>query len=165
MPLPPAAVRTPAHTRRQQIDGYRRADGLWDIEGHLTDLKGYTVDNRERGAIPPGEPIHAMAVRLTLDGAYVVRDIAVTVDGAPYAACSGAAPGYRALVGETVGLSWARRVRAVMGRDGACPHLSGLLTAMGPVAWQTIAPVYARAAGAQSADAPGGCHARPRSTG
>ena len=33
MPLSPPAPREPIHPRRYQFDGYRRADGLWDIEG------------------------------------------------------------------------------------------------------------------------------------
>ena len=27
------------HHRRYSFDGDRRADGLWDVEGHLTDTK------------------------------------------------------------------------------------------------------------------------------
>ena len=39
MPLSPAPPRQPVHDRRVRCQGYRRADGLWDIEGHLTDTK------------------------------------------------------------------------------------------------------------------------------
>ena len=38
MPLPSPAPRTHIHARTVRLDGYRRADGLWDIEGHLTDV-------------------------------------------------------------------------------------------------------------------------------
>ncbi len=38
MPLsPPAASREHIHTRVVECRGYRRDDGLWDIEGHITD--------------------------------------------------------------------------------------------------------------------------------
>ena len=39
MPLSPAAPREHIHTRTVTCRGYRRKDGLWDIEGHLVDVK------------------------------------------------------------------------------------------------------------------------------
>ncbi|HEX9684589.1 MAG TPA: DUF2889 domain-containing protein, partial [Burkholderiales bacterium] len=42
MPLPISAVeRELTHTRRVRYEGYKRADGLWDIEAHLTDVKNH----------------------------------------------------------------------------------------------------------------------------
>ena len=35
MPLPESALREQLHTRRIECRGYRREDGLWDIEGTL----------------------------------------------------------------------------------------------------------------------------------
>ena len=37
--LPPAQARTLSHTRAVTYHGYRRDDGLWDIEAHLHDSK------------------------------------------------------------------------------------------------------------------------------
>jgi hypothetical protein len=42
MPLSTSADREPLHTRSITCRGYRRADGLWDIEGHLRDVKDYS---------------------------------------------------------------------------------------------------------------------------
>ena len=67
MPLSPAAPRQHIHTRIVDCRGYRRADGLWDIEGHITDVKTYDFGNHFRGAIAAGTPVHDMWVRLTLD--------------------------------------------------------------------------------------------------
>ena len=39
MPLSPPVSRSPVHTRRIECRSYRRDDGLFDIEGHLTDRK------------------------------------------------------------------------------------------------------------------------------
>ena len=40
MPLSVTPVsRIRKHTRSVRFDGYARADGLWDIEAHLTDVK------------------------------------------------------------------------------------------------------------------------------
>ena len=49
-PAPAAAI----HHRRIDCRGYRRADGLWDIEGHLTDAKSYPFINSFRGEVAPG---------------------------------------------------------------------------------------------------------------
>ena len=73
--LPSPAPRERLHTRRYEFNGYRRADGLWDIEGRMTDVKSYGFDNDYRGRIGPEEPLHDMRIRLTLDDDFVVRDI------------------------------------------------------------------------------------------
>ena len=63
MPLSPPQPREHMHTRDITCTGYRRADGLWDIEGHLTDTKTYAFTNDERGEVPPGVPVHEMRIR------------------------------------------------------------------------------------------------------
>jgi hypothetical protein len=83
MALSPPAEREPLHRRACDIRGYRRADGLWDIEGRLTDTKTYAFPNEWRGEIASGEPIHDMWIRLTVDDDFVVRDIEVVTDAGP----------------------------------------------------------------------------------
>jgi hypothetical protein len=39
MPLEPKVARAPLHRRAIEIQGYKREDGLYDIEGHLVDTK------------------------------------------------------------------------------------------------------------------------------
>ena len=67
MPLPVSNVeRELRHTRRVRFEGYKRADGLWDIEAHLTDVKNH--DNpMKAGVRRAGQPIHEMWLRLTID--------------------------------------------------------------------------------------------------
>ena len=48
------------HSRDIILRGYRRADGLYDIEAQLTDTKSYGSANRDRGYIQAGEPVHAL---------------------------------------------------------------------------------------------------------
>ena len=62
-------TRSLLHKRSVDCYGYLRDDGLYDIEGHLIDVKTYTVEELDRGPIPPGEPIHEMWLRLTIDNA------------------------------------------------------------------------------------------------
>src|SRR5436190_836850 len=67
MPLPePTAPRTPLHHRTIEIRGWKRDDGLYDIEGHLLDRKA--VDFKlASGVRTPGEPIHSLWLRITVD--------------------------------------------------------------------------------------------------
>ena len=51
MPLPVTEVeRELRHTRRVRYEGYKRADGLWDIEAHLTDVKNHDFHAEDRRA-------------------------------------------------------------------------------------------------------------------
>jgi hypothetical protein len=45
--------------------GYQREDGMWDIEGHLRDIKGYAFESEWRGKVEEGTPVHDMWIRLT----------------------------------------------------------------------------------------------------
>ena len=67
MPLSNAAPRKHIHTRKIDCRGYRRDDGLWDIEGTLVDTKTYSFGNEDRAGIAAGEPFHEMHIRLTID--------------------------------------------------------------------------------------------------
>jgi hypothetical protein len=60
MPLSPPPERELLHSRDIVLRGYRRTDGLYDIEAQLTDTKSYGSANRDRGYIEAGEPIHGM---------------------------------------------------------------------------------------------------------
>jgi hypothetical protein len=83
MPLTPPQPREAIHTRAIEINGYRRADGLYDIEAHLTDTKTFGQTNYDRGYIPAGEPIHDMWLRLTIDDTMHVVDVDAVSDKTP----------------------------------------------------------------------------------
>ena len=74
MPLTTAASRKLIHTRDIRCQGYKRDDGLWDIEGQITDTKSYSFDNQDRGRVGAGTPVHNMLVRLTVDDNLIVGD-------------------------------------------------------------------------------------------
>ena len=61
------AKRDLKHNRVIEGKGYKRDDGLWDVEVFLVDSKTYSFENMHRGYISAGEPLHDMAVRLTLN--------------------------------------------------------------------------------------------------
>ena len=144
MPLPPPVEREQQHCRQYDFRGYRRADGLRDIEGHLTDTKTYGFDNDHRGRIEAGDPIHNMWIRLTIDEELLIHDIeAVTADG-PYATCPAITPNFKKIKGERIGAGWRQRVRAKLGGTEGCTHLVEMLGAMATVAFQTLYPTWAR---------------------
>ena len=144
MPLSPPVEREHLHTRAYAFRGYRRADGLWDIEGHLTDTKAYSFPNEWRGEIASGEPIHDMSIRLTLDDDFVVRDIEVVTDAAPFRTCSGITPNFAVVKGQRVGPGWHRTIRRLLGGVQGCPHQVEMLGALATVAFQTIYPYRTR---------------------
>ena len=103
MPLSSAAVdRSRLHVRAVTYEGYRRDDDLFDIEGHLTDVKDhdYTLLTGVRRA---GEPVHDMWIRLTIGRDYFIRAIEVRTDEMPYpGACDLITPAYDKLVGASL---------------------------------------------------------------
>jgi len=63
MPLPLQDVeRELTHTRRVRFEGYKRADGRWDIEAHLSDIKNHDF-HLQTGVRRAGQPIHEMWLR------------------------------------------------------------------------------------------------------
>ena len=87
MPLSPPASRKHLHTRTVTCYGYQRDDGLWDIEGHLVDVKTYGFDNDHRGVVNAGEPVHEMWLRLSIDDDLEIQECEAVTDHAPYAMC------------------------------------------------------------------------------
>lgn len=136
--LPPPAPRRPLHTRQVTCTGFLRDDGLWDIEGVLLDTKSYTYDDRERGMLAPGRPMHHMAARLTVDNDLVVREAVADMPGLPFEYCAGSTLGFSALPGATLGAGWRGAVDKAIGGTRGCTHMRELLYAMATAAFQTI---------------------------
>ncbi len=138
MPLSPASQREPAHTRVVTCRGFRRADGLWDIEGHLCDTKSKDIEDYGRGRLPAGEPVHEMWIRMTVDGSLTIRAIEAVTDAGPYPVCPAIAVNFQRLVGLTVGPGWRRKVHERVGGVQGCTHLVELLSPVATTAYQTI---------------------------
>ena len=141
MPLPTPVERDHLHTRRIRCEGFKRADGLWDLEGRLTDTKSYDFDSRMRGRLRASEKVHLMRMRLTLDDDFVVREVHVSIDEHPYPACPGITPDYQQLVGLRVGPQWSREVREMFAGVKGCLHLTELADSLAHMAFQTMGPL------------------------
>jgi hypothetical protein len=131
-------AREAQHFRDYQFAGYRRADGLFDIEGRMTDRKSYAFPSEWRGRIEEGEPIHDMRIRLTLDEGFVIHDVECVTAAGPYEICPAITPAFAALKGERVGRGWSRVLREKFGGRNGCVHHVEMLRAMATVAFQTL---------------------------
>ena len=138
MPLSPPADREPLHRRLIDCRGYRRKDGLWDVEGHLVDTKTYSFPNHDRGQIHAGEPLHEMWVRLTIDDDMVVQDIEAVTDHGPYRVCPDATSKFADLRGLRIAPGWNQAVKQRLGGVNGCTHLVELLGPVATVAYQTL---------------------------
>jgi hypothetical protein len=154
MPLsPPVADRRHLHTRQLTMQGFERPDGLFDIEGQLTDTKPYSFDNFDRGRVEAGEPLHGMWIRLTVDENLVIRACEAVSDYTPYAICPQVAPNFARLAGVTIGPGFTRAVKERLGGVEGCTHLREMLAQMATVAFQSIQPVRRRQRETQAGDA------------
>jgi hypothetical protein len=139
MPLPKAAPRKRIHTREIICEGFLRDDGLWDIEGSIKDSKTYSFDNRDRGGVAAGEPVHWMRARLTVDDDLVVQEAHVITEAGPHTICSDIAPSYEALKGLPIKAGWRKAVLEKVGGVAGCTHITDLLLGPLPVtAYQTV---------------------------
>ena len=144
MPLPEPVEREAIHGREIRCRGFRRADGLWDIEGRMIDTKDYGFDSVYRGRMEAGMPVHDMWMRLTLDEQLVVQDIAVSSDAHPFPNCAEIEPAYRTLVGTALRPGWTKLVKDRLGGVAGCTHLTRLAQELSVVAMQTIMPLRSR---------------------
>lgn len=139
MPLPaPTDDRTLLHTRRIVCEGYERRDGMYDIEGWLTDIKTYAEQSIDGPAVPPGQPVHGMRVRLTVDMTYTIRDAVAAMEHTPSRICGDVAPNVARLIGVPVIGGFRKKVTELIGGIEGCTHVNALLTQVATVALQTI---------------------------
>ena len=143
MPLPAPAPREEIHHRKIDLRGYRRTDGLLDVEATIVDTKSYAFTLESGGRhLQPGDALHSMTLRLTFDESYVVQEAVAVTDASPHASiCPGASAAVANLKGLAMAAGWNRAVRERMGGAKGCTHELELLGQMATVAFQTLAPL------------------------
>jgi hypothetical protein len=85
--------------------------------------------------------VHGMAIRLTVDDAMKITDVAVVMAAAPFPECQQAKPPMSRLIGCTLGSGWRKAIDQALGGTQGCAHLRELLFNMATAAYQTI-PLY-----------------------
>jgi len=132
MPLSTPVPRKHLHSRNIECKGYEREDGLWDIEAHLVDSKTYTFENKERGTIASGDPVHDMWISLTVDEELTIQKAEATTDKGPFSICRDVNTQFKLLEGLQIAPGWRKAVFGKMGGTQGCTHLNDLL--IGPLA-------------------------------
>jgi hypothetical protein len=128
----------PLHRRSLELNGFRRGDGRYVIEGRLTDMREDGFANPWRGELAPGEQLHAMQARVVIDADLMICELALDSQAHPYPGVCGQAPGaYAGLIGQSMAGGFRKRLTAAVGRASGCTHLTDLLLAMATVAYQT----------------------------
>lgn len=163
MPLSAAAPRKLIHTRTVQCQGYEREDGLWDIEATLVDVKAVPHSRRHGGVDrKPGEPVHSMLLRVTIDLDMIVHDVEAQMEASPYPICPEITGNFKRLIGLRIGPGWRREIAARVGGTEGCTHLVELLGPLGTTAFQATGRAReARNAGKPVTKKPyqiGSCH-------
>jgi hypothetical protein len=140
MPLSePKVAREGLHRRNITIRGYKRADGLFDIEGHLHDSKDYDFKVAS-GARKAGEPVHSMWLRITIDKKLHIVDAEASTDAMPYAGyCDAITPDYKKLIGLVIRPGFTNRVKELFGGTKGCTHITELVGTLATAAFQTLA--------------------------
>ncbi len=135
----PSVARTRMHLRNVRLEGYKRADGLWDIEARLVDTKDQDYP-MSSGLLKAGSAVHDMWVRVTIDGKMNVLEAAACTDAAPYMGyCDSNPPDYARIVGLNLFHGFHKAVKDMFGSTRGCAHLSELLMFLPTVALQTFA--------------------------
>lgn len=139
MALPEPVKRIHRHTRAIDIRGYEREDGLWDIEGVISDHKpehyGHMDERRADGMV------HKMWIRMTIDTEFLIHDVAAWSEITPYLTCQEVAPNFKALIGLRIGPGFNRKCKERVGGTRGCTHMVELLPQMATTAMQTIWPL------------------------
>jgi hypothetical protein len=141
MPLPSSVPREELHLRRYELRGYRRDDGLYDIESRMTDTKSQPLTLQSGRVVDTGEPIHDMWIRVVIDGELNVVDVVAATDSSPFDICHEATATLQSIKGMRIAAGWTMAVKGRLAGKKGCTHLTEMLLPLATVAFQTLAPV------------------------
>ncbi|MBV1789229.1 DUF2889 domain-containing protein [Marinobacterium sp. D7] len=136
MPLSEPVERQLSHTRQVSCRGYKRTDGLWDIEAYLLDTKSFNMDMHEGGLLPAGAPLHEMAIRITVDLDLNILEAEAVMDHTPFRMCPNIADRYKLLKGLQIAPGFTRKTRELFSGTQGCTHLLELLGPLATTAFQ-----------------------------
>ena len=136
MPLTAPTARKLLHNRAISLQGYEREDGQFDVEAEIIDTKtyGFNTDDRD---IAPGEPLHHMLARITVNQEMVITQAEASTESGPFAICGGGALTFGRLEGLTIKPGFLRAANERLGGTIGCTHIRELLQQMATVAFQT----------------------------
>lgn len=134
-----AGARRRTHTRTVTLEGWKREDGLWDLEARLIDVKDFDC-TLASGVRPAGAPVHEMRVTVTIDKWMNIVAASASSEAVPYpGGCEAIAPAYERLAGMNLMQGFRRTVAEMFDGARGCSHLTELLLAIPSAAIQTMA--------------------------
>lgn len=137
-----AITRDELHFRRIDLRGFRRSDGLFEVEGRVTDTKPHDLRPASGGRwVPANQPIHDMTVRLVFDDELRVHGVETSTQAAPYSRCPEGGRALQSLTGLRMASGWSVEVRRRLGGARSCTHLMELLIPMATAAIQSLSAV------------------------
>ena len=139
MPLSDPAERDLLHARDITLYGYKRSDGLFDVDATIEDTKAYAFTLQDRGEITPGMPLHRMLARMTYDRSMTITAFEADTEYGPFLICPAAAPLFASLAGLSIKPGFLRAANERIGGTHGCTHIRELLQQMATVAFQTLA--------------------------
>ena len=142
-PFPPRSdasiTREELHFRRIDMRGFQRSDGLFEVEGRVTDRKPRDFVPASGGpAKPAGEPVHDMGVRLVYDEQLRVHEVHTFTNAAPYGHCPEGGRALQSIKGLRMTSGWSKEVRNRLRGATSCTHLMELLIPMATTAFQSL---------------------------
>ena len=131
-------TREELHFRRIDMRGFRRSDGLFEVEGRVVDRKPHNHEPILGRPVPAGAAMHDMGVRLVFDDDLMVHNLQTFTDAAPYEACPAGGLALQELKGLRMTSGWSSEVRSRLAGARSCTHLMQLLIPLATVAFQSL---------------------------
>lgn len=152
-------ARQQLHRRLIDCNGYKREDGLFDLEVTLNDTKSYSFPNEYRHTIAAGEPIHGMLLRVAVDIDLVIHEVEVKMAHTPYRDCASIERTYQQVVGLQIKPGFTRKIRELFRSELGCVHINEMWGILGTLAFQTTFPErYRASAESTTSSLVGMCH-------
>jgi hypothetical protein len=126
----------PFHRRSIEMKSYALDDDTILLEGWLREDRFQPVFNLTGEKIGKG-PLHHMVIRLKLGGApLTILDAEAEMVHVPLDFCHGTLETIQQIIGLEIRAGFKKEVRALMGGERGCAHLTHLLTVMSQAAFQ-----------------------------
>lgn len=130
------------HFRRIDMRAWRRSDGLFELEGRVTDRKAHDFVPKLGGmCVPAGERVHDMGVVLVYDEDLQIHAVRTFTEVAPYGECPDGGQALASLKGLRMTSGWSKEVRSRLAGSRSCTHLMELLIPMATTAFQSLSQV------------------------
>lgn len=130
------------HFRRVDMRAWQRKDGLYEVQGRVTDRKPFEFTSPSGGKlVAPHEPLHDMIVTLVYDADLVIHDVSYSTESAPHADCYDGGKALHTLKGLRIASGWSSEVKRRLAGARSCTHVMELLIPMATTAFQSLTKV------------------------